>query len=303
MPIRTPVEETTRVADANELSAETAESGRDRAYLLVLAGKNVGEMHRVEGTEMVLGRSSSAEVVLLDDGVSRRHARIVQIAGEIVLEDLKSSNGTHVNGEPISAHTLRDGDTIRLGSTTILKFSYHDGLDEQFQQQMYEAALRDPLTKAYNRKFLLDRLETELAHAKRTGGALSLVLLDVDHFKQVNDTYGHLAGDLVLAELTRLAQAMVRVEDVFARYGGEEFCVLCRGLTLAHAGALGERLRAAVEATVFEHDGRRIPITISAGVAASPELACETGTELVAAADEALYQAKRCGRNRVLLKQ
>ena len=294
MPIRTPVEETTRVADANELSGEGGETERDRAYLLVLAGKNVGEMHRVEGSEMVLGRSSSAEVVLLDDGVSRRHARILQVAGDILLEDLKSSNGSHVNGEPITVHTLRDGDTIRLGSTTILKFSYHDGLDEQFQQQMYEAALRDPLTKAHNRKFLLDRLETELTHAKRTGSVLSLLLFDVDHFKQVNDTRGHLAGDLVLVELSRLTQSIVRVEDV---------CVLCRGVSLTSAGALAERLRAAVEAQEFLHEGQRIPITISIGVAAFPDLACETGTDLVAGADEALYQAKRCGRNRVLLKQ
>jgi diguanylate cyclase (GGDEF)-like protein len=303
MPIRTPVEETTRVADANEISGGELESGRDRAYVLVLAGKNVGEMHRVEGTEMVLGRSSSAEVVLLDDGVSRRHARILQVGGDILLEDLNSSNGTHVNGEPITVHTLRDGDTIRLGSTTILKFSYHDGLDEQFQQQMYEAALRDPLTKAYNRKFFLDRLETDLTQAKRGGATLSLLIFDVDHFKQVNDTFGHVAGDYVLVELSRLAQATIRAEDVFARYGGEEFCVLCRGLAIAQAGALGERLRATVEAHAFEHEGRRIPITVSIGVAACPDTPADAGPALVAAADEALYQAKRCGRNRVLLKQ
>ncbi len=303
MPIRTPVEEMTRVTDANEMSRGQAESERDRAYLLVLAGKNVGEMHRVEGTEMVLGRSSSAEVVLLDDGVSRRHARILQVDGDIVLEDLKSSNGTHVNGEPITTHALRDGDTIRLGSTTILKFSYHDGLDEAFQQQMYEAALRDPLTKAHNRKFFLDRLESELAHCKRTGGLLSLLMFDVDHFKLVNDTYGHVAGDVVLVEIARLTKEMVRVEDVFARYGGEEFCVLCRGIGLQGAGALGERLRAGIASQPFEHDARPIAVTISVGVAACPDVACEDGTALIAAADEALYQAKRCGRNRVLLKQ
>jgi diguanylate cyclase (GGDEF)-like protein len=301
--MKPPVEETTRVADASELSSDRAESGSDRAYVTVLAGKNVGEMHRVEGAEMVLGRSSSAEVQLLDDGVSRRHARILQIGSEIVIEDLKSSNGTHVNGEPINVHTLHDGDTIRLGSTTVLKFSYHDGLDERFQQQMYEAALRDPLTKAYNRKFLLDRLETELAHARRHASALSLLMFDVDHFKQVNDTFGHVAGDVVLTGLSSIAQAAVRAEDVFARYGGEEFAVLCRGVTLSEGGALGERLRASVEAHAFEHEGRRIPVTISVGVSAYPEVPSETGVQLVAAADEALYQAKRCGRNRVLVKQ
>lgn len=301
--MKIPADETTRVADLEELSVEPPDASRGRAYLLVLAGKNVGETHRIDNTPMVLGRSSSAEVVLLDDGVSRKHARIVPTGSDIVLEDLKSSNGTRVNGEAISRQTLCDGDTIRLGSTTILKFSFRDDLDEHFQQQMYEAALRDPLTKAYNRTFFLDRLETEVTHAKRNGGSLSLLLFDIDHFKQVNDTLGHVAGDMVLAELARVAQATVRSEDVFARYGGEEFGVLCRGIPLPVAGALGERLRAAVEACPFVEDGRRVAVTISVGVAAFPEVQADNGAALIGAADEALYQAKHSGRNRVVLKQ
>ncbi len=124
----------------------------------------------------------------------------------------------------------------------------------RFQQQMYDAALRDALTKAFNRKYFLDRLETEVAYARRHGAHLSLLMFDVDHFKRINDTFGHLAGDCVLARIATIARHAVRTEDVFARYGGEEFGDLCRGVGLGDAGILGERLRPIIEGSVFEHE-------------------------------------------------
>src|SRR5262245_51370412 len=268
-----PEEEVTRVASLNELEQDAAaRTERNRAYLIVLAGGNVGEMYRLDAGETFLGRGQNATIRLNDDGISRRHARLVQLTTQIFIEDLQSSNGTHVNGVQVQHQELKDGDKIRLGSTTILKFTYNDHLDESFQQQMYEAALRDGLTKAFNKKYFLDRLETEIAYARRHQAHLSLLMFDVDHFKRVNDTYGHLAGDYVLQRLAKVASNTVRTEDVFARYGGEEFGVICRGVPLPSAGVLGERLRAVVEATVFEHDGQRLPITISVGVAGHPEM-------------------------------
>jgi two-component system cell cycle response regulator len=293
----------TRVANLGEMQQELlSKTQRDKAYLIVLAGSNVGEMYRLEGAETVIGRASNATIRLNDDGISRRHARLLQLAGEVLIEDLKSANGTLVNGEAIVQRTLQDGDKIRLGSTTILKFTYHDHLDESFQQQMYDAALRDGLTKAYNKKYFIDRLETEIAYARRHRADLSLVMFDVDHFKRVNDTHGHLAGDAVLAKISKIAMGALRTEDVFARYGGEEFAVLCRAVKLANAAILGERLRSMVEHGGFEHEGVRMTITISVGVAAHPDLPVETASHLIAAADEALYEAKRSGRNRVVLK-
>jgi len=295
--------EVTRVANLGELQQELrAKTQRDRAYLIVLAGSNVGEMYRVEEGETFLGRGQTATIKLTDDGISRKHARIFQQGGEVLIEDMQSANGTIVNGSPVTMQLLKDGDKIRLGSTTILKFTYNDHLDESFQQQMYEAALRDGLTKAFNKKYFLDRLETEIAYARRHNTHLSLLMFDVDHFKLVNDNHGHLAGDYVLQRLAKVAATTVRTEDVFARYGGEEFGVICRGVPLSSAGVLGERLRSTVEATVFEHDGHQMTITISVGVAGHPEVPIETGTQLIAAADAALYEAKRGGRNRVLLK-
>lgn len=295
--------EVTKVASLVELQAELrAKTQRDRAYLIVLAGSNVGEMYRVEEGETFVGRGQQATIRLNDDGISRKHARIFQHGGEVLIEDMKSANGTVVNGLPVTTQLLKDGDKIRLGSTTILKFTYNDHLDESFQQQMYEAALRDGLTKAFNKKYFLDRLETEIAYARRHQAHLSLLMFDVDHFKRVNDTHGHLAGDYVLQRLAKVASSTVRTEDVFARYGGEEFGVICRGVPLSSAGILGERLRATVEQTEFEHEGALLPITISVGVAGHPEVDIENGVQLIAAADSALYEAKRGGRNRVLLK-
>ncbi len=283
---------------------EILRTARDRAYLIVLAGDGVGQMYRVEASETLIGRTATANIRVNDDGVSRRHARLVQRGSDVFIEDLKSANGTMVNEEPVEeARALHDGDKIRIGSTTILKFTYHDHLEESFQQQMYEAALRDSLTKAFNKKYFMDRLESELAYARRHKSHLSLIMFDVDHFKKVNDTYGHLAGDYVLARLAKLTSSAARAEDVFARYGGEEFGIICRAVELGKAGIFAERLRMLVESSSFEFGGQRLSITISLGAAATPEVPANTPAELIAAADEALYEAKRGGRNRVVLKK
>ncbi|HEY8076543.1 MAG TPA: GGDEF domain-containing protein [Labilithrix sp.] len=295
--------EATRITNLSSLESELrARRQQVQAFLVVLQGTNVGEMHKIEGPETIIGRAMSAQVRLNDDGISRRHCRVLQIGGQVLIEDLGSANGTLVNGEMVQQHPLKEGDKVRLGSTTMLKFTYQDKLDETFQKQMYDAAARDGLTKAYNKKFFIDRFETEFAYARRHRTMLSLVMFDVDHFKRVNDTYGHLAGDAVLVTLARIAQSMIRTEDIFARYGGEEFAVICRGTPLLNAGIVGERLRTAVEQATFDYQGKRLPVTISVGVAALPESNAGAPQNLVADADEALYEAKKSGRNRVCLK-
>jgi diguanylate cyclase (GGDEF)-like protein len=304
MPLDFDDDECTHVSHASELVGELRQrSVRDRAYLVVLSGSDVGQMHKVGDGECVIGRSSTASVKLIDDGVSRRHARVLVVGTTVTIEDLGSANGVFINGERIQSAPLKDGDKIQLGGTTILKFTYHDSLEEDFQRTMYEQALRDPMTKAFNKKYFLDRLGTEVAYAKRHQAPLALLMIDVDFFKKVNDTHGHLAGDAVLVRLAQLAQACIRAEDMFARYGGEEFAVMARGTVTEDACVLAERLRAQVQATPFSFDDVAIPITVSIGVAAIPEVPATGPTDLVAAADEALYAAKRGGRNCVAVYQ
>jgi diguanylate cyclase (GGDEF)-like protein len=212
---------------------------------------------------------------------------------------MKSANGTLLNGQRVERAVLHDGDKIQVGSTTILKFTYADRLEEDFQQKMYEAALHDGLTRAYTKRYFLDRLPTEVAYARRHATPLSLLMMDVDHFKTVNDTHGHPAGDYVLVLLAQLISTALRTEDLFARYGGEEFVVLCRGVALDNAALLAERLRGRIEGAAFEYQETPIPVTISIGVASYVEQA-DAGTKLIAEADAALYEAKRSGRNRVV---
>jgi len=274
---------------------------RDRAYLVVLAGSSVGEMYKIDSERMVIGRGQKAQIRLLDDGISREHAQLVLQGEKIVLHDLGSTNGTYCNGLKVDKKELVDGDKILVGSTTILKFTYHDNLDEIFQKQMYESALRDGLTKAFNKKYFTDRLESEFTFATRHAAPLTLVLFDIDHFKRVNDTYGHQAGDHVLSEIASLLTGTLRAEDVFARYGGEEFGVICRGSDLMQGQIVGERLRKAVEGHRFMYEGAHIPVTISVGVAALPLSSVKDANDLVALADQALYKSKNAGRNRVTL--
>jgi diguanylate cyclase (GGDEF)-like protein len=289
----------TKISAKEEIQKPVVQD-RDRAYLIVLAGNSVGEMYKISKSETVIGRGSQADIHVVDDGISRRHAMIVHSNDAVVVKDLGSTNGTFCNGERIGEHTLSDGDKIQVGSTTILKFTFHDSLDETFQRQMYESALRDGLTKIFNKKYFLDRLESEFAYAIRHQTPLSLVMFDLDHFKRINDSYGHLAGDYALVTLSQVVGQTIRQEDVFARYGGEEFVVICRGVDLPGASQFGERVRRIVQAQLFLYQDIEIKVTISVGVATVPDVGMREPAELVAAADEALYEAKHAGRNRVI---
>jgi diguanylate cyclase (GGDEF)-like protein len=288
----------TKITTSSEVAAVPAD--RDRAYLIVLHGSNVGEMYKIGEGETVIGRGNQADVRVVDEGISRMHARIVHEGTDLVVEDLDSKNGTFANGARIKRHRLSDGDKIQVGETTILKFTYHDRLDESFQRQMYESALRDGLTKIFNKKYFIDRLEAEFAYAVRHRSSLSLVMFDIDHFKKVNDVHGHLAGDYVLSNLAAAIAQTIRQEDVFARYGGEEFAVICRGVDVLGAQTFADRLRNIVESITFSFQGKRLPVTVSVGVAGLPDAALREPIDLISASDAALYEAKRGGRNRVV---
>jgi diguanylate cyclase (GGDEF)-like protein len=291
-------EEPTMIGRAQPFG-DKSEGKRDRPYFIVLAGSNLGKTFKVEGETLAIGRSVDAQIRLTDEGISRKHARVFLDQEDLWIEDLKSANGTIINGVAIGRQKLQDGDKIRVGATTILKFTYHDDLEDNFQQKMYDAALQDGLTRAFNKRHFLDRLGVEVAYARRHVSPLTLIMLDVDHFKGINDRFGHPAGDQVLVQLAQVVAGQLRQEDLFARYGGEEFAVLCQGVSLDSASVLAERVRATIEATAFMLEEERLPVTISLGVAAHISDADDGATRLIADSDAALYEAKRGGRNRV----
>ncbi len=270
-----------------------------RPVLVALAGPLLGEVFVIGPAGLLVGRDPAAPVHLFDEGVSRRHARFEVIDGATRVVDLGSTNGTFVAGNRVRAHVLADGDRIRIGQTSVFKFTYQDPLEEACARQLLEAALRDPLTRAFNRRYFRQRLAAEMAYADRHKTPLALLIVDIDHFKMINDTLGHPVGDQVLVRLAEVIFTKIRLDDVLARWGGEEFTVIARDTNLDGALKLGERLRVAVAEALFEHEERPIEVRLSIGVAALPDPELRDLDAFVRRADEALFRAKRGGRNRV----
>jgi two-component system, cell cycle response regulator len=289
-------EETT----ATNLEQLDLEPRRDRPSLTVLTGTSAGSVHKLTTGTHIIGRTENSELRITDDGISRQHAKVKCDGDLIFVEDMGSRNGTYVNGRMIKDATpLHDGDKIQVGRTTVIRFALHDELDESFHDNLLSSALRDPLTKLFNKRYLMDRLDSELKFAQRHETAVSILMLDLDHFKRVNDSYGHLAGDAVLLHLANVLVKAVRNEDVVARFGGEEMVIILRSISLELAVTLGERLRKTVERQVIKHNDKSIEATVSIGVAGFPSTRAETVEQLIEAADKALYRAKHAGRNTV----
>ena len=288
-------DEVTGATDVDELQKT---SSQRRACLTCLTGTLSGQLFRVTKGQLTIGRSPNVELRLDDDGISRNHARIRSETNRAWIEDMESRNGTFVNGERITTSVeLRDGDKVQVGRGTVLRFGFQDALDETFHENLLSSALRDGLTKLFNKRYLMDRLDSELKFALRHETSLSLLLLDIDHFKKVNDTHGHLAGDAVLANLAQVLGRAVRNEDVVARFGGEEFAIILRAIGIEPAMHMAERLRRLVEQTSATTGGPPLKATVSIGVAGLPSTVVKTPEQLVEAADRALYVAKREGRN------
>lgn len=288
-------EETQVQSDAEPSAAST----QSRPCLILVSGPNLGEVFPVVGDELSIGRAPPADIQVVDEGMSRRHARLCREGEGIVLEDLGSRNGTFCNGVRVTRHELRDGDKIQVGARTVFRFVRQELVDEDYQRELYQAALRDVQTKVFNRRYFLDRLESEFAYAARHRVALSLVVLDLDRFSGLNAEHGQAAGDYVLVHLAQQLSEWIRTEDVLARIGPEEFALICRGIDQNGARIFAERLRKKTETTPFELRGALLPVTISLGTAS-----LQTGTPsspaiLFEAANEALRQAKQRGRNRV----
>jgi diguanylate cyclase (GGDEF)-like protein len=274
---------------------------RNRGVLVRMSGGETGRVHALVGDAWTLGRGRDCTVRFDDVTLSRVHARLARQGPDYVLEDRGSLNGTFVDDARVTRAVIADGARLRLGSGASLRFQIVDDEEERALARMYDCSVRDGLTGLLNRRLLDERLAAEIASALRRQAELSVILLDLDHFKRVNDTHGHLAGDATLKRVAALAGAAARADDVVGRYGGEELVIIARGAALPEAAALAERLRAEVERAEVIYGDTAIRVTMSAGVAS---LACvgPTGTPaaLFACADTRLYAAKQAGRNRVV---
>jgi diguanylate cyclase (GGDEF)-like protein len=294
-------DERTAIVSLAELRNSTPRrQSKDRHLLVRVKGAELGRVCRLPPEQFRIGRSQDCELWLGDDGVSRKHARIFQQDGAYQIEDTESANGTFVQGQRVRSQVLRDGDVIQFGPTAVFRYTVTDESQENLLQQLYDASVTDALTGAHNREHFDTQLRSELSYARRHKVDVSLAFFDVDHFKKVNDTYGHPAGDAVLVALADAIRNMIRNEDVFARYGGEEFGLILRGIDRAGAHTVGERLREKVEALRVPTEGGVLCVTVSVGCASFADLEEKTPESLVSTADKRLYAAKHAGRNRVI---
>ena len=278
------------------------------ACLVVIYGLELGKKFSLETPSIIIGRSSKADIQIDQESVSRNHAKIVNTGKQILIRDLGSTNGSYVNDELIDEHVLQDRDFIKIGRT-IFKFLTGGNVEAAYHEEIYRLTTDDGLTQIKNRRYLMEALEAELRRAQRYARDVSLIMFDIDHFKRINDTYGHLAGDYVLKHLATVIKQRIRREDLFARFGGEEFSILLPEIAHANAMIFAEKIRALIERTEFKFEDSEIPVRISIGVASLDKGRFgdkeEEGRQVdisgfMKHADERLYAAKNGGRNRVI---
>ena len=269
-----------------------------QAALVVIYGLELGRKYDLSRTKTTVGRSSRSTIQVDQESVSRHHAELKTSAGVVTVRDLESTNGTYVNDSGVTEpYTLQNGDLVKIGRT-IFKYIAGGNIESAYHDEIYKLTTADGLTEISNRRYFEEALEREVSRCMRYHRPLSLVMMDLDHFKQVNDLHGHLAGDYVLKQVASVIKSKIRREDTFARYGGEEFALLLPELTLTSAKRMAEKTRKLVAANPYTWEGTPLSVTLSLGVAALGE-AYPDGVALVKAADAKLYEAKAAGRNSV----
>jgi diguanylate cyclase (GGDEF)-like protein len=270
----------------------------DKACLVVIYGPELGKRASLGVAPFEIGRSSRSELPIDQESISRHHARISFDGQRHLIEDLGSTNGTFVNDIAVKRQALKDGDQVKLGRS-ILKYMSGDNIEANYHEEIYRLMTMDALTQTHNRRYFNEALEREYNRSMRYRRSLSLILFDIDHFKQINDTYGHVAGDSVLRQLAMVVKPRLRQQDVFARVGGEEFSVLLPEVELQGARVAAEKVRKLVEGARFLVDAKEFGCTVSVGVTTF-DARVASAAMLYELADKNLYAAKNAGRNRVI---
>lgn len=281
------------------VGTERARSLAPKPLLMVISGPSLGSQLELGEAVVDIGRHGSCGLVIASSSVSRRHARVEPAANGYLLRDLGSKNGTTVRGRRIIVHDLADGDVFEVGKAAI-KYAALGNPEAGYYRKLVAISATDSLTGASNRRYFDEALSLHLVRTTTSKQPLSLILFDLDHFKNINDELGHTAGDEVLRQVTQTVRGQVRASDILARVGGEEFAVICIGADPGAAARLAERIRAAVASQQIRIADRLLSVTISLGVSTVKQ---RTGSvaDLYKAADGALYESKRSGRNRVTI--
>ncbi|NBO37894.1 GGDEF domain-containing protein [bacterium] len=301
-----PNDDKTIVASSTQ-SLTGGQSRNNSPVLLQYDGGAAGKRFVLSTVGALLGRRADKVQVWIDDpSVSREHCRIDFHGTNAVVTDLGSLNHTYINDiRVMQSAELAHGDMLRVGNVRLRYFT-HGSADQLLFDRIYRMAVQDRMLDVFRREYAMERLEEEFNLSKTGAIELSFIMLDLDKFKNINDTYGHDAGDIVLKEVCAAIKPLMGTSEVFARYGGEEFCIISLA-AISEATALAERIRRTVELASIDYDGQNIPVTVSLGVASAHEMVVNNGTsepmstlqDLIRLADSRLYQSKQGGRNRV----
>jgi diguanylate cyclase (GGDEF)-like protein len=273
--------------------------------LTIIGGSEIdfGKHFLLEKNKILIGRDDANDIAIHDEKISKFHCELSIVKDsqgieQIFIQDVHSTNGTYINGEVVDQITLHAGDKIQVGDT-VLSLSYNNELEKEYHAKLFNYAVRDTHTGLYNKRFIINELENISRIAKRSGRAFSIIIIDIDDFKQINDLYGHLAGDEYLKAIAALFTKSLREQDIAGRIGGEEFLIILPETTIEGAFQLAIRIRMNVEEFVLNYRGHKIKTTISAGVCQYENSIADTN-ELLDIADQALYETKRSGKNRVM---
>jgi diguanylate cyclase (GGDEF)-like protein len=278
---------------ANVLPAPTG-----GASIIVIYGPDLGKRLQLGTAPFEIGRSARCDLPIDQESVSRHHARITFDGKNYWIQDLGSTNGTFVSDIAVQKQQLSDGEQVRIGRS-ILKFMTGENVEVQYHEEIYRLMTVDGLTQIYNRRYFNEALEREMNRSQRYQRNLSLIMFDIDFFKRVNDSFGHLAGDHLLRHIASIVKPRLRRDDIFARTGGEEFAVILPEIAIEGARITAEKVRRIVETSQLIHERQTMRCTVSLGVAglrsdfATPE-------DFYKAADALMYKAKQAGRNQVV---
>jgi diguanylate cyclase (GGDEF)-like protein len=264
--------------------------------LVIISGDEMGRRFELGTQEVSIGRADTCTICVNTDQVSRRHATVQHVLGRYYIVDMRSTNGTFVNEQKVDRAKLVDGDQIRVGKAVIKYTESH--VEQRYFEHAFNLASIDALTGAFNKRYFDETFGKEVLRAQQTRSPLSIVIFDIDHFKKINDTHGHPAGDAVLKNVSSAVSAQLREGDGLFRVGGEEFVLMLSATPKDMAVQAAEAVRGLIEALVTDAAGTRIAATLSLGVAQLRE--AEQPSALYQRADERLYAAKRGGRNRVI---
>ena len=284
---------------------ETSHKIEHSITLTIIGGNEIdfGKHFLLEKNRTLIGRDDANDIPIHDEKISKFHCEVSIVKDnqgieQIFIKDVHSTNGTYVNGERVDQITLHAGDRIQTGDT-VLSLSYNDELEKEYHAKLFNYAVRDSHTGLYNKRFIINELENISRIAKRSSRVFSIIIIDIDDFKQINDLYGHLAGDEYLKAIAGLFTQTLREQDIAGRIGGEEFLIILPETSIDGAFQLAIRIRMNVENFVLDYLTYKIKTTISAGVCQYENSIIDTN-ELLDIADQALYETKRSGKNRVM---